>query len=182
MSNEKPSFIKRLLGAPSLAEGGFVGKNPHDNGVPVPMMDDTGHIFHAPVPPESKMFEPMKRDLRLTLDLRDRRTDLVAEEKCLVDEINARIEKIQAVRKAVRAIDAAGGVLFADEKPYTPIRTTFTKTAFSAPKPEGDAEKRTLEHTRMEGGKIVVEEVELDEEQLNNDMQAAAYEDARKAC
>ena len=89
----------------------------------------------------------------------------------LVEEINARLVMLQATRKAIRAIDAAGSVIVADEKPYTPVQSAVQNRM------PASENTRKLEHTAIVDGKAVTEEIEIDEADLEREIG-----DYAKAC
>lgn len=180
-----PSFLR---GARTFPEGGFVDEfelgrqererrfpfNNTPEGSPVPIADEHGHILHAGRDEERYMRQP--RDKRLKGELHRQRNTLAEEEINLVAEINDRLVKLQATRKAIRAIDAAGKVIVEEEKAYTPVQSVIqNKPAPSAP------EKRVLEHVDTSGK---VEEIEIDEAALNAELEAGLEDDKAyaKAC
>ena len=169
-----PSFLR---GARTFPEGGFVGVNDTPEGIPVPIMDDRGHLLHAGQDDrDTERYRRQPRDLRLKGELHRQRNTLAEEEINLVAEINERLTKLQATRKAIRAIDAAGKVIVEEEKAYTPVQSVIqNKPAPSAP------EKRVLEHVDTSGK---VEEIEIDEAALNAELDAGLEEDKAyaKAC
>lgn len=168
MTSILPKFLR---GATTFPEGGFVGVNETPEGSPIPMMDDRGHIFHAGEKDDREQYRRQPRDVRLRLELRDRLKELHAEEISLVEEINARLVMLQATRKAIRAIDAAGSVIVADEKPYTPVQSAVQNRM------PASENTRKLEHTAIVDGKAVTEEIEIDEADL-----AREIGDYAKAC
>ena len=160
MTSILPKFLR---GAPTFPEGGFVGEGLKLDEKEIPFVASQG---------ETEVYRRQPRDARLRLELRDRLKELHAEEVSLVEEINARLVMLQATRKAIRAIDAAGSVIVADEKPYTPVQSAVQNRV---PAPSGNTRK--LEHTAIVDGKPVTEEIEIDEADL-----AREIGDYAKAC
>ena len=120
---------------------------------------------------EAERYRRQPRDLRLKGELHRQRNSLAEEEINLVNEINDRLVKLQATRKAIRAIDAAGKVIVEDEKPYTPVQSAVQN------KMPASENTRKLEHTAIVDGKAVTEEIEIDEADL-----AREIGDYAKAC
>ena len=160
MTSILPKFLR---GAPTFPEGGFVGEGLKLDEKEIPFVASQG---------ETEVYRRQPRDARLRLELRDRLKELHAEEVSLVEEINARLVMLQATRKAIRTIDAAGSVIVADEKPYTPVQSAVQNRV---PAPSGNTRK--LEHTAIVDGKPVTEEIEIDEADL-----AREIGDYAKAC
>ena len=154
MTSILPKFLR---GVRTFPEGGFVGENDTPEGIPAPILDDRGHLLHAG---QGELYRQQPRDMRLRLELKERLADLHAEEVSLVEEINARLVMLQATRKAIRAIDAAGSVIVADEKPYTPVQSAVQNRM------PASENTRKLEHTAIVDGKAVTEEIEIDEAEL----------------
>ena len=166
MTSILPKFLR---GVRTFPEGGFVGENDTPEGIPAPILDDRGHLLHAG---QGELYRQQPRDMRLRLELNERLADLHAEEINLVEEINARLVKLQATRKAIRAIDAAGAVIVTEETPYKPVQSAVQNRV---PAPSGNTRK--LEHTAIVDGKPVTEEIEIDEADL-----AREIGDYAKAC
>ena len=159
MTSILPKFLR---GAPTFPEGGFVGEGLKLDEKEIPFVASQG---------ETEVYRRQPRDARLRLELRDRLKELHAEEVSLVEEINARLVMLQATRKAIRAIDAAGSVIVADEKPYTPVQSAVQNRM---PVSENT---RKLEHAAIVDGKAVTEEIEIDEAELDREIG-----DYAKAC
>ena len=155
-------FPKLLRGARTFPEGGFVGEGLK--------LDENESSFVASQG-ETEVYRRQPRDARLRLELRDRLKELHAEEVSLVEEINAHLVMLQATRKAIRAIDAAGSVIVADEKPYTPVQSAVQNRM------PASENTRKLEHTAIVDGKAVTEEIEIDEAELDREIG-----DYAKAC
>ena len=151
MTSILPKFLR---GAPTFPEGGFVGEGLK--------LDENESSFVASQG-ETEVYRRQPRDARLRLELRDRLKELHAEEVSLV--------MLQATRKAIRAIDAAGSVIVADEKPYTPVQSAVQNRM------PASENTRKLEHTAIVDGKAVTEEIEIDEADLEREIG-----DYAKAC
>lgn len=158
MTSILPKFLR---GAPTFPEGGFVGEGLKLDEKEIPFVASQG---------ETEVYRRQPRDARLRLELRDRLKELHAEEVSLVEEINARLVMLQATRKAIRAIDAAGSVIVADEKPYTPVQSAVQNRM------PASENTRKLEHTAIVDGKTI-EEIEIDEADLER-----ILNDYAKAC
>lgn len=151
MTSILPKFLR---GAPTFPEGGFVGEGLKLDEKEIPFVASQG---------ETEVYRRQPRDARLRLELRDRLKELHAEEVSLV--------MLQATRKAIRAIDAAGSVIVADEKPYTPVQSAVQNRM------PASENTRKLEHTAIVDGKAVTEEIEIDEADLEREIG-----DYAKAC
>ena len=169
---DKPQgFFERLFGAKSFIDGGLIDG-------PGPYGEEEDEV-RVQLSPGKEYYLPHSADDRLRLELKERRDDLCRDELELVSEINTRLKKIQAVRKAIRAIDSAGGVLVAEEKPYTPIQTVVQNRNAET----GKTAKQTLQHTAIVNGKPVVEDIEVDIDISDEDLaDAIRRNDVAKAC
>ena len=173
-----PAFLR---GARTFPQGGIIdefelGRKDREERGLLPVADEHGHLFHAGrgEADDAERYQRQPRDKRLKGELHRQRNTLAEEEINLVAEINERLVKLQATRKAIRAIDAAGKVIVEEEKAYTPVSSVIQN------RPVAPAtEKKVLEHVDS-SGKTEEFEFVIDEEAFMADVRDP--KDYAKAC